>query len=231
MIKYLTVQKPLSAHEIQEPSSANYNATNIQTLQSRLNSLTKTVRSELTKQGFEPSRIRIERMLNMRFDGTDTALMVLPSAELGEKSGEGEDGESQEDFEKAFKRMYKSEFGFLLDSKNIVVDDLKVRGIGKTFDSLGQSVFEELKELKTRVVGGQGSEEEKVAMRYSVYFEGVGRVHDTRVYELDRLEVGDEVRGPAMIIDNTQTIVVIPGARAIVARKHLVVKLEDKDEE
>lgn len=160
--------------------------------------------------------------------------MVLPSAEHGEITGEGEDGdgEKQEDFEKAFKRMYKSEFGFLLDSKNIVVDDLKVRGIGKTFDSLGQSVFEELKELKTRVVGAdEGNEEEKVAMRYSVYFEGVGRVHDTRVYELDRLEVGDEVRGPAMIIDNTQTIVVIPGARAIVARKHLVVKLDDKDDE
>lgn len=166
-------------------------------------------------------------MLNMRFDGTDTAIMVLPSVEYGEISGESD--ELVEDFEKAFKRMYKAEFGFLLDTKNIVVDDLKVRGIGKTFDSLGPSVFEELKELKTSVVG-QNDAEEKVAMRHSVYFEGVGRVHDTRVYELDMLEVGDEVRGPAMIIDNTQTIVVIPRARAIVARKHLVVRLDSQDE-
>lgn len=55
-------------------------------------------------------------MLNMRFNGTDTALMVLPT----EKDGEGED------FETAFMRVYKAEFGFLLDTKRIIVDDVKV---------------------------------------------------------------------------------------------------------
>lgn len=53
----------------------------------------------------------------MRFEGTDTALMVLPSKE---------DGDGQEDFEAAFKRVYKSEFGFLLETKTITVDDVKV---------------------------------------------------------------------------------------------------------
>lgn len=52
----------------------------------------------------------------MRFEGTDTALMVLPAPQ----DGEGED------LEKAFKRVYKSEFGFLLDTKSIIVDDIKV---------------------------------------------------------------------------------------------------------
>lgn len=56
-------------------------------------------------------------MLNMRFEGTDTALMVLPN----EKDGNG-----KEDFEAAFKRVYKSEFGFLLETKSIIVDDIKV---------------------------------------------------------------------------------------------------------
>lgn len=55
----------------------------------------------------------------MRFEGTDTALMVLP--------GDG-DGDGQEDFEAAFKRVYKTEFGFLLETKSIIVDDVKVRG-------------------------------------------------------------------------------------------------------
>lgn len=57
----------------------------------------------------------------MRFEGTDTALMVVPN----EKDGEGED------FEAAFKRAYKTEFGFLLDTKSIVVDDIKVRNFQK----------------------------------------------------------------------------------------------------
>ena len=85
-------------------------------LLARLDKLTKDVRAELASQGFEGNRIHVERVLNMRFEGTDTALMVLPTAQ----DGEGED------FEKAFKRVYKSEFGFLLDTKSIIVDDIKV---------------------------------------------------------------------------------------------------------
>ena len=57
----------------------------------------------------------------MRFEGTDTSLMVLPDP------NERLDGEDRgEDFLKAFKRVYKSEFGFLLEGKTIVVDDIKV---------------------------------------------------------------------------------------------------------
>jgi len=59
----------------------------------------------------------VERMLNMRFEGTDTALMVLQNAS---------DGDGMEDFEAAFKRVYKSEFGFMLETKTIIVDDVKV---------------------------------------------------------------------------------------------------------
>jgi 5-oxoprolinase (ATP-hydrolysing) len=86
-------------------------------LVSRLDKLTQDVHAELQKQGFDDKHIHIERMLNMRFDGTDTALMVLPHVE---------DGDGKEDFEAAFKRVYKSEFGFLLETKSIVVDDIKV---------------------------------------------------------------------------------------------------------
>lgn len=51
----------------------------------------------------------------MRFDGTDTALMVL------EEEG------NEEKYEEKFKKQYKAEFGFLLEQKNIIVDDIKVR--------------------------------------------------------------------------------------------------------
>lgn len=81
------------------------------TLLARLDRLTKDVRAELVSQGFEGNRKHVERMSNMRFEGTDTALMVLPRAQ---------------DFEKAFKRVHKSEFGFLLDTKSIIVDDIEV---------------------------------------------------------------------------------------------------------
>jgi 5-oxoprolinase (ATP-hydrolysing) len=209
-----------SAHEVQEPASTFYTPENAPSLKTRLDGLTKTVRAELEAQGFEPARVRVERMLNIRFEGTDTALMVLPSAAAGEVDANG-----AEDFLKAFRRAYKAEFGFLLEGKPVVVDDVRVRGIGATFDSLGPSVFEELKTLaRTRVP----ADSPKRSGTHATYFERVGRVQ-TPVFELGRLAVGDEVRGPAVIIDDTQTIVVVPGATAVLARKHLVVTLEDKN--
>ncbi|KAI0357135.1 5-oxoprolinase [Trametes cingulata] len=200
------------AYELQEPSSTFYTPENRGTLRARLDKLDAQVREELSRQGFEASRVHTERMLNMRFEGTDTALMVLPTPE---------DGDGDEDFEAAFKRVYKAEFGFLLETKSIIVDDVKVRGIGKTFDSLGESVFKEVARIEKRDV-----DPAKADSTYSVYFDGVGRVKDTPVFLLASLHVGDTVKGPAMIIDNTQTIVIIPGATAVLTSKHLYITLD-----
>ena len=183
-------------------------------LTSRLDALTDSTRKELEKQGFPAERIRIERMLNMRFDGTDTALMVLPEA-----------SEKEADYLGAFRRAYRAEFGFLLDEARVVVDDIKVRGIGTTTDDSGPSVFEELEQLQTRQTIANSA-----AMRYSVYFDKVGRVDDTPVFELGSLTVGDTIEGPAVVIDDTQTIVIVPGARAVIASRHLVITLGDSGE-
>ncbi|KAJ7353580.1 5-oxoprolinase [Mycena albidolilacea] len=203
------------AYELQEPSSAFYSANTRQTLAARLNKLTSDVRRELERQGFEAGRVHVERMLNMRFEGTDTALMVLPNAG---------DGDGEEDFEAAFKRVYKSEFGFLLETKSIIVDDIKVRGIGKTFDDLGPSVYAEVSKLETHPVDVETKADR--TRKFSVYFDRVGRVDDTPVFLLDNLKVGDVVVGPAMIIDNTQTIVLVPGAKSVLTSKHLYITLE-----
>ncbi|KAI0667465.1 5-oxoprolinase [Trametes maxima] len=200
------------AYELQEPSSTFYTPENRAVLRARLDKLDAQVREELGRQGFEGSRVHAERMLNMRFDGTDTSLMVLPSPD---------DGDGNEDFEAAFRRVYKAEFGFLLEKKAIIVDDIKVRGIGKTFDSLGESVFKEVAQIATRDVDPANADS-----TYSVYFDGVGRVKETPVFLLSSLHIGDTVKGPAMIIDNTQTIVIIPGATAVLTSKHLYITLE-----
>ena len=50
-------------------------------------------------------------------------------------------------------------------------------------------------------------------------------MHDTPVFLLDKLSVGDVVKGPAMVIDDTQTILLTPDAEAVLCRKHLYVTL------
>ncbi|KAG6868855.1 hypothetical protein C0993_008984 [Termitomyces sp. T159_Od127] len=198
-------------YELQEPCSTFYTANNKASLIDRLNKLTNDVETELKRQGFEEKRIHVERMLNMRFEGTDTALMVLAAPD------------GIEDYEAAFYRAYRSEFGFVLETKSIIVDDIKVRGIGRTFDNLGESVYSEVDRLTTNQV-----DESKADSRSSVYFDHVGRVEHTPVFLLDKLSVGDTLVGPAMIIDQTQTIVLVPGARAVLTSKHLYITLDSK---
>lgn len=95
----------------------------------------------------------------------------------------------------------------------------KVRGIGKTFDSLGRSVFEEVEGLSKQSVS-----EEKRKGTHSVYFEEKGRV-ETPLYLLGTLDIGEVIRGPAMIIDDTQTIVLDPQSEAVVTSNHLFITL------
>ena len=98
---------------------------------------------------------------------------------------------------------------------------IKVRGIGKTFDTLGETVYAEVERLHTRVVSPESAD-----TRYSVYFEGRGRIAETPVFVLDRLEIGDVVEGPAVIIDETQTVVLVEGAKAVLTSRHLYITLE-----
>ncbi|EJT98042.1 cytoplasm protein [Dacryopinax primogenitus] len=195
-------------YERQEPSSVTYSPSSLVQLRQRIDTLEADVRAELSRQGFAAENILTEPFLNMRFDGTDTALMVPAPAD------------GSWDFERRFKEEYRQEFGFVLEDKGVVVDDLKVRGTGKTYTSLGPSVHQEMKTLRTRLVG-----EEKISMHTKVFFEQTGRV-DTPVYELDKLEVGDQIKGPAMVIDNTQTIVLDSGSKATVTSGHLYIVLE-----
>jgi 5-oxoprolinase (ATP-hydrolysing) len=45
------------------------------------------------------------------------------------------------------------------------------------------------------------------------------------VFVLDKLTVGDEIEGPAVIIDNTQTIVLVHGSKAVLTSRHLYITL------
>ncbi|KZW02220.1 hypothetical protein EXIGLDRAFT_829430 [Exidia glandulosa HHB12029] len=195
-------------HEVQEPSSTPYNDNTRGQLLSRLDALSQTVHSELEKQGFEPRRIKIDRMLNMRFDGTDTALMILPR-------------DKDDDYAAAFNRAHKEQFGFVLSNARILVDDLVVRGVGRTFDARPESVHAEAERLRPNVRATKA----KPRAEHDVYFDGAGRIH-VPVYVLGDLEVGEELRGPAVIIDETQTIVITPDARALVTSMQLYITLD-----
>ncbi|KIK56415.1 hypothetical protein GYMLUDRAFT_247918 [Collybiopsis luxurians FD-317 M1] len=207
------------AYEVQEPSSTFCTPENRPSLISRLDKQEAEVR-ELKEQGSEGSRVQVERYLNMRFKGTDTSLIVLPDSNERLEGGD-KDGGGGEDFLKAFKRVYKSEFGFLIEGKTIIVDDIKGKSVYAKIGRLQSS--NAIKPVNSFDITSGSAKPEKVDTTRSVYFEEpVGRVDNIPVFSLEKLQVGNEGHGPAMIIDDTQTIVIISGAtvhKAVVASK------------
>ncbi|KAI4835335.1 hypothetical protein E4T45_09979 [Aureobasidium sp. EXF-8846] len=156
----------------------------------------------------------------MRYRGTESALMIIkPSKEDAEKKFDGDDWA----FGKAFVEQHEQEFGFTLPDRDIIVDDVRARGIGKTFEGLEKTVDEQLKEVKPKDVG----KNEKIYGKSQVYFEG-GR-QETSIYKLEDLALGDRIRGPAIIADGTQTIVVTPGASALIIDTHVVINIGESD--
>mgnify|MGYP001569237628 CR=1 FL=1 len=78
---------------------------------------------------------------------------------------------------------------------DVIIDDVRVRGFGKSFDSLGPSVFTEAKGLSFQPVSGVPSDGAKCSATTSVYYESIGR-SDVPVFLLERLAAGDIVQGP-----------------------------------
>jgi len=191
-----------------------------ESLKKKIAELKRKSKDALKEQGFEDNSIVYEEYLNMRYRGTESALMVVkPEKDDVEK----EFGEDEWAYGKAFIKKHQQEFGFTLPDRDIIVDDVRVRGIGKSFEGLEKTVDQQLKDIKPKDVRSGGKEYK----RSKVYFEG-GR-KDTPIYKLEDLEVGDRIQGPAILADGTQTIVVTPGASALIIETHVVINIGEQE--
>ncbi|EFY90148.1 putative 5-oxoprolinase [Metarhizium acridum CQMa 102] len=204
--------------ERQEPDSAVWkdDGKTVSELQAKMEKLKEKSRASLKDQGFGDNEIVFEEYLNMRYRGTESALMIVkPTDEEAKQLFEGKGWQ----FGQAFVRHHRYEFGFTLDDRDIIIDDVRVRGIGKSFRHKEKTVDQQLKTIKRQDVV-----EDKKTSTKEVYFEG-GR-KQTPVYKLESLDVGDVIKGPAMLADGTQTIVVPPKTNALVTETHVILENE-----
>ena len=203
--------------ESQVPSSKIWSdkGTVVDELKKTMQELKDKSTAKLRDQGFSDENIVFEEYLNMRYRGTESALMVgRPSEEEAKKDFNGDDWA----FGKAFVKQHEQEFGFTLPDRDVIVDDVRARGIGKSFEGLEKTVGMQLKEIQPKDLGK--------GKRYGVskvYFEG-GR-QDTPIYKLEDLAVGDRIQGAAIIADGTQTIVVTPGSTALIIETHVIINI------
>ena len=206
--------------ERQEPESKVWRDKGevVDDLKGKMEKLKDKSRQTLRDQGFDDDEIVFEEYLNMRYRGTESALMIVkPNEDEAKASFDGDAWA----FGKAFVKHHRYEFGFTLDERDIIVDDVRVRGIGKSFRYQEKTVDQQLKEVKRQAIG-----DEKAYRQSQVYFEGGRR--DTPLYKLEDLAVGDEVNGPAVLADGTQTIVITPNAKALILKTHVIIDLTNE---
>lgn len=132
--------------EAQKPHSQVYTDDCRAGLTETFVSLQEQVEAKIVAQGIPKSQIRFEYFLNMRYKGTETAMMIMESSEAGFKSG--------------FLRRHLQEFNFVFpDDRPILIDDIRVRGIGGTKETTpdAEQLSHELRNLTFRNVAAKVS--------------------------------------------------------------------------
>jgi 5-oxoprolinase (ATP-hydrolysing) len=147
----------------------------------------------------ETEHVDCELFLNLRYDGTDTAMMILL-----EDVASTPRSVREFDFVSSFKKQYLREYGFLLENRSILVDDVRIRAVIRTPEP----------RVTARPAASSGIRGALLTETHTCVFDGVGRV-PTAVYDLGRLPEGD-LAGPAVLIDPTCTILVEPNCTATV---------------
>ncbi|RDW77634.1 hypothetical protein BP6252_05687 [Coleophoma cylindrospora] len=192
--------------EAQIPCAKDYQPSNMLEFARGIDSLREQVKKDLNAQGVPDSNIEYQSYLNMRYQGSDSQLMIKTP-------------EDSNDYLSGFLETHQREFSFTSEDRKVVVDDIRVRGVGSSNKINETSPFEDFQRIVRDGAALQAPDSTQ-----NVYFSDGWR--ETPIHLLGQLKTGDTISGPAMIIDNTQTIVVIPGAVATILPRHVIIDLE-----
>lgn len=191
--------------EKQSPSSLVYTQENLAKLQEKVDVLVEKAYESYREQNLTSYDSSLEVLLNMRFVGSDTHLLI---AHEGDAAA-------------TFVARHEKEFGFVLE-RPVLVDDVQVLLVVKNPDKEKNNPYEEYRNL---VESHSSTQKHSHSQTRKVFFESW---LDTAVYELSSLSFGEIIAGPAVIIDDTQTVLVEPQSKAAILTNHVLIDIEAK---
>ncbi|WP_274628328.1 hydantoinase B/oxoprolinase family protein [Arvimicrobium flavum] len=174
-----------------------------------IGTLRAAVLDELAAQGVAETSASTRPVLQIRYDGTDTALPVA--------FAHGSIAEARRDFEAA----HKAQFGFIYENKPMIVEAVGVEGADASTKGRDERDLDGVthsrpphRDIDVFVDGAW--------QKAGVYF----RRYDDGTPNLDP---GCRIAGPALIIESHQTIVVEPGWQAeITPKDHVLLRRVEK---
>ena len=180
-----------------EPAGAVPLQSSLPGLLNRLTELEARVISELENKGYSTPFISATRYLNLRYQGTDTAFMMVPPED--------------KTFQEAFSARYRREFGFDLENRKLLVDDIRIRAIAS----------QDTHQIETPIKSTPGK-----ACRTSRCYFREGWL-ETPVFLLSDLGTGQIIDGPVLLIQDTSTILAEPGSKVeITDQGNIIIHLE-----
>ncbi len=163
----------------------------------QLDELAAQARAELQRQGVAGAALQVHRRVHLRYEGTDSALVVPYGSPV--------------EIQSAFEAAYRQRFAFLMQERALVVEAVSVEAVGAG-DAPAEAVQASAAPAPAPVA-------ETVQM-----FSG-GRWHEAALVVREQATPGQYVDGPAIIAEKNATTVVEPGWRArVTALDHLVLE-------
>jgi 5-oxoprolinase (ATP-hydrolysing) len=153
---------------------------------SRLETLGGAAREEVASQGVARAAITLRRQVHVRYQGTDTALVVVC----------GDSAQIRRDFEAG----YRQRFAFLMPGRPLVIEAVSVEAVGA-----GESFDTSRAEAEPAVYVPTAD----AAVRMHS-----GAWRDAGLFVRESLRAGACIEGPAIIAEKNATTVVEPGWQA-----------------
>lgn len=198
--------------EKQRPLSYDYCEENFGVIDKISNELTDDAYNDYAKQNLKGYPTTLQVYLNMHFAGSDTCLLI-------EKGG----GEYSCGLK--FRERHQREFGFKLE-RSVIVEDVQVILLVHTEERKVHNPFSEYSQLlSSNTIVTTNFDKKR-----PIYFEEEGWI-DTPVFFLPHIKIGHVVEGPAIILDNTQTILVEPRSRAAILFEHVLLQVDKKEKQ
>ncbi|MEO8102555.1 MAG: hydantoinase B/oxoprolinase family protein, partial [Betaproteobacteria bacterium] len=164
-------------------------------LDAALGELSQAAVADVSAQGVAASRIALKRRVHLRYDGTDSALIV--------------DFGPVEAMRDEFNAAYQKRFSFLMEGRALIAEAVSCEAIGASDSPMTHT---------TDAAGGAG---EAIVARVAMVSGGMR--HDAPLYVREQLAPGRRIAGPAIIAERNATTIVEPGWIAdVTALNHLV---------
>ncbi|MEQ8318873.1 MAG: hydantoinase B/oxoprolinase family protein [Rhodospirillales bacterium] len=163
-----------------------------------LDEMSADARAEVSSQGIVEKQISDHRRAHLRYEGTDSALVVNVA--------------DAETMSQEFEDLHRQRFGFVPEGRKLVIEALAVEAVGAT-ESMIDPEMDSMPDAAP------------MRPRDTVRMYSGGEEHDTPVYAREAFLPGDSIEGPAVITEDTATTVVEPGWQAYMnSRGHLILK-------